>query len=632
MKNTMLLSAAFAALALLASCAREDYVPDGSSTAAGHVQTLTATFAPGETRTAFVGGVYKWKTNDNIVVRSSNANGYSTFKYTGDDTDGEATFTNDSEDIITYGQNSFAIYPAKTSGTYPKEEEGSLKPVLKDTYTWFDGNVEAPMLARVESGTPLAFKHLGGCLKVTYKNVPPKATKIVVYAPVTDDDLIAEGKVSYKIHSTMNQTYNWTTAGGGFDPTETPYVKAYDHSGTYKLTVNISAATAAQRASDDGITAYIPLPVGPVDNGGQNVYPQLKIWLAFNDNTEVPGSLRTATNVQIERAHIKPMPAISLTKYSVEVVAGTDGSNATTNGIGTAAKFNQIRGLCWLDNTNLLITESNGSKVLRKYNKSTAEVSSAVTLGGYAPWQGQIKDGVFYYADKGGSKVRSWNTSTNAVADVVTSGLNNPMCVRFHGSDAYVVCRNGSKILKYTGGLTEASSTFFDFSTLEHGTDTNWPTCILFDANGYAIVPVCSSSGTSTSAYYIYVFNSSGEVVTTIGKGTKAANVAALVDGASANATFGAVNGIVLDSAGNIYLAESVSNGGVIRKIVKFSDDYSDAVVMTVAGCGSSYKTAVGATANFSVNIQDLIFDPENSEIMYVIDQSRYTLRKITIQ
>ncbi|MBO4212636.1 MAG: hypothetical protein J5894_00820, partial [Clostridia bacterium] len=48
--------------------------------------------------------------------------------------------------------------------------------------------------------------------------------------------------------------------------------------------INLKNATAVQRASDDGITAFVPLPVGPVENGGKNVYPQLKVWLAFDDN------------------------------------------------------------------------------------------------------------------------------------------------------------------------------------------------------------------------------------------------------------------------------------------------------------------------------------------------------------
>lgn len=645
MKKSLLFFAAVAALSLLASCAREDYAPAGSDNAAGNVQTLTACFAPGETKTAFVGGTYMWKKNDNIVVRSSNANGYSTFKYTGDDTNGEAIFTNTSEDVITYGQNSFAIYPAKTSGSgdsaYPKEEGGSLKPVLKDTYTWSEGNVEAPMLARVESGTPLEFKHLGGCLKVTYKNVPPKATKIMVYAPVVDADLLAAGKVSYKIHSIMNQTYNWTTAGGGFDPVEIPYVKAYDHRGTYELTVNISSATAAQRTSDDGITAYIPLPVGPVEADSKNVYPQLKIWLAFADGTEVPGSLRTATNVQIERAHIKPMPAISLTKYSVEVVAGVDNSSGDTDGTGTSAKLRQVRGLAWLDNNNLLLTQSNGAdnakRNLRQFNKTTKAVTTRVNLAltannNNAHWQGEMYNGLFYVINKGLNKVYTWNPSSNAVTDALTIG-NGPMCIRFKGTDAYVVSRNDSKVYKLEGGLTGTKTTFFDFSTLDlGGTDgqVNWPVALCFDAAGNALVTVGCSKGGSPSAYMIYVINSAGEIVNTIGKGgTVAVSVAAMVDGAKNTATFSAnMNGIRVGPDGSIYLAER----GAIRRITHSAADYSDAVVTTILGGGSIYTNAVGATTAMDWNngVQDIIFDPENNNVFYFFD-FRYTLKKVTI-
>ena len=156
------------------SCSKVQDFPENQK---APVQSLTATISDDDaTKTAFVGGVFMWKKNDNMVVRSNNANGFSTFTYKGDDTAGSATFSNASEDVIVYGNNSFAYYPAKvnTTGTtkYPCEEDGSLKLVLKDSYTWFDGNVEAPMLAKVESGQPLEFKHLGGVLKLTFKNVP----------------------------------------------------------------------------------------------------------------------------------------------------------------------------------------------------------------------------------------------------------------------------------------------------------------------------------------------------------------------------------------------------------------------------------------------------------------------------
>ncbi len=627
MKQTALFMMA-AVTILFVSCGKEPRTADEN--ASEGTRTLVARFSEADTRTAFVDGVYMWKKNDNLVVRSNNANGYSTFKYTGDDSAGEVEFENASEDVLVYGQNSFAIYPAKISGTgasaYPKEEDGSLKVVLKDTYTWFEGNVEAPMLAQVEAGEPLEFKHLGGVLKVTYKNVPPKAARIVVTAPVVDAAELADGKVTYKITSTMNKTIGWETAQGGF-VADAPYVQAYSHTGTYKVTVNIANATAAQRTAEGGLVAYIPLPVGPMDD---HSYPKLNVKMTFADNTTVPGTERNASNIVIERAHIKPMPAITLTRYSAEVVAGTDGSNGTVEGTGTAAIFNQVRGLCWLDNDNLLLTESNGNKVLRKFNKNTKAVSNAETLGGNAPWQGRMKDGLFYFIDKGNAQIRTWNPSTNtdAVATVTSSVGNSPMCVRFWGNDAFVASRNDSKIYKFAGGATGTKSVFFDFSTLDHGEDTNWPIALDFDGDGNVIVTVGSAKGSSTSAFKVYVISQEGIVIASIGAGTKAADYSKLVDGSPAKATFSAnMNGLVFGPDGAIYMLDSYA----IRRITKGSSGWSDATVTTILGGGSSYTTASGAMVQITSTPQDIIFDPQNSKVFYFFDW-RYTLRKVTIE
>lgn len=616
MKKSLLFFAAVAALSLLASCAREDYAPAGSDNAAGNVQTLTACFAPGETKTAFVGGTYMWKTNDNIVVRSSNANGYSTFKYTGDDTNAEAIFANTSEDVITYGQNSFAIYPAKTSGSgdsaYPKEEGGSLKPVLKDTYTWFDGNVEAPMLARVESGTPLEFKHLGGCLKVTYKNVPPKATKIMVYAPVVDADLLAAGKVSYKIHSIMNQTYNWTTAGGGFDPVEIPYVKAYDHSGTYELTVNISSATAAQRTSDDGITAYIPLPVGPVEADSKNVYPQLKIWLAFADGTEVPGSLRTATNVQIERAHIKPMPAISLTKYTTETIIS--GLARTPHDI--------IR----LSDDEFVVTGEQYHVYFLDVNAKTATQSAVNGESKYPayPYGVCYAGGDLYIANKVGSSqngIYKYDMTTK-IYSIIASGYNQPMQIKEHNGSVYLLCRgDGSaagKIYVFPSGVpgAVASEVYADFSGIA-STGYAWPLSFAFDTDGSMVVAVSASSGTPSECFKLYKVASKGATpVALFGSGTKPGNYAAMADGASAAASFAPdILDIEFDGSGNLYIADQYA----LRKLVRGTLGLEDGTIVTVTESGVLPR------------VDGLALDSTYSHI-YVSDKTNKCIYKITIE
>ncbi len=610
-KISLILMTAFAVAAV--SCNKELPGRDDNTQIAGK-NTLVARFAD-ETKTAFVSGTYMWKQNDNMVVRSDNANGYTTYKYTGDDTAGEVEFVPNTDDNVVYGQNSFALYPAKTSGSgasaYPKEEGGSLKPVLKDTYTWFDGNVEAPMLARVEAGQPLEFKHLGGCLKVTYKNVPPKATKIVVMAPVVDPALLADKK-TYKICSTMNRTYNWTTEGGGFDPVEVPYVKAYDHSGTYTITINIASATAAQRTSDDGITAYIPLPVGPVVSGGQNVYPQLKVWLAFNDNTEVPGSLRTANNVQIERAHIKPMPAIVMPKYTVETII---------TGLARTP-----HNLTRLSDDQFVVTAEQYHVYFLDVVNNTATQSAVNASSKYPPYPYGVCciGNNLWIANKTGATgncIYKYDMTTQLYS-IATTGINQAMQIQEHDGNVYVLGRgdgsNAGKIHVFTGNVPGAvdAEVFADFSGIA-SSGYAWPLSFAFDTDGSMVVAVSASAGTPSECFKLYRVASKGATpVAIFGSGTKASNYAGLVDGSSSSATFSAnMLQMQFDGEGNLYIGDTFA----VRKLVRGATGLEDGTIMTLTESGSV------------TNTDGLAMDSTCSHI-YLSNKSTKSISKVTIE
>lgn len=613
-KISMLMMAALAVTTL--SCNKELTDTTDETPGFSGAPALTARFSEEDTKTAFVGGTFMWKKNDNMVVRSDNANGYTTYKYTGDDTADEVTFVPNTDDNIVYGQNSFALYPAKTSGSgasaYPKEEDGSLKPVLKDTYTWFEGDVEAPMLARVEAGEPLEFKHLGGCLKVTYKNVPPKATKIVVMAPVVDADLLAAGKVSYKICSTMNRTYNWTTEGGGFDPVEVPYVKAYDHSGTYKISINIASATAAQRTSDDGITAYIPLPVGPVVSGGQNVYPQLKVWLAFNDNTEVPGSLRTASNVQIERAHIKPMPAIVMPKYTVETII---------TGLARTP-----HNLTRLSDDKFVVTAENYHVYFLDVVKNTATQSATNSSSKYPqyPYSVCCIGNNLWIANKTGATgncIYKYDMTTQLYS-IVTTGINQAMQIQEHDGNVYVLGRgdgsNAGKIHVFTGNVPGAvdAEVFADFSGIASSGHA-WPLSFAFDTDGSMVVAVSASAGTPSECFKLYRVASKGATpVAIFGSGTKASNYAGLVDGLSSSATFSSnMLQMQFDGEGNLYIGDTFA----VRKLVRGATGLEDGTIMTLTESGSV------------TNTDGLAMDSTCSHI-YLSNKSTKSISKVTIE
>ena len=597
------------------SCNKEQNLPESAPVSE---KALTATFAESETKTAFVGGTYMWKQNDNMVVRSNNANGFTVYKYTGEDTAGPAAFNPNTEgDVITYGNNSFAIYPAKTSGTgaaaYPKEEDGSLKLVLKDTYTWFEGNVEAPMLAKVtSSATPLEFKQLGGVLKLTYKNVPPKATKVVVTAPVTDAALLAEGKNTYKICQTMSKTYNWTTAEGGFG-SETLYVQAYAHTGNYSVTVNIKNATAAQRASDDGITVYVPLPVGPEMDGTAHVYPQLNVKMTFDDGTPVPGSEKNATNVQIERAHIKPMPAIVLTKYSVETIIS--GLTRTPHNMARITdNLFVVTGepyhVFFLDVVNKTATQSavNSASKYPQYPYGVCSVGNNLWIANKV---GATGNGIYKY------------DRTTEIYSIVSTGFNQAMQIQEHNGSIYVLGRgDGSaagKIHVHTGGVPGEvdPEVFADFSKVTASTGKVWPLSFAFDTDGSMVVAVSASSGSPTECFKLYRVASKGATPEPIfGSGTKAANYAALADGKSSSAAFSAnMLQMQFDGSGNLYIADTYA----VRKLVRGATGLEDGTLMTITESGAL------------TSVDGLVFDSTYSHL-YLVNKSTKSIYKITIE
>ena len=634
MKKTSLLSAAFAALALLASCAREDYVPDGSGTAAGRVQTLTACFAPGETKTFFDGATFKWKSDDAILVRSDNASGYTVYNNTSGDSAGSVTFEAASDDNITYGDESYAVYPNSVSDGCPKIEEGILKLYLKNTYTWSEGTVQAPMIAKVISGEDLQFTHMGGLLKVTYKNVPPKARYIKVTAPI-------DATHFYKISQTMGPDgiIGWED-GAGFT-LDKPYFKAYNNGKTneYSVKIDINSATASQRVSDDGITAYVPLPVGPTVVSEKNVYPSLKISLTFADGTEVPGSMRTATNVQIERAHIKPMPAISLTKYTVSTILGTGSVQNTfankVDGSGSAAVLGNVRGLCIKGNTLYAMDANQAIRIVDISGTPTITATKQISSDSNVPWRGHFYDGKLYFADKNLARLYEYNLDTDVFTNkkslwgFPSSGNKSPMDIAMDADGyPYVPIRDAYKIYKlpktFTGSTPEL---FADFSSnnAELGSKDIQVTAIEFDSHGDMLVL------TANNGFAIYRVKKDGSSIKKIaGNGTQATSYAGMVDGGATTSAVLSNNmfGMALDADGNIYVGTRYG----IRKITFTEDDYEGGVVTTIIGNAEASATTNGAGALAGVSeVCDMEFNSDYSKL-YFSQPNQGLIRVITIE
>lgn len=615
-KISMLMMAALAVTTL--SCNKENAIQEEENQPV-HRQTLVAQFADEETKTFFDGTVFKWNADDKILVRSDNAAGYTVFDNSTGESAGAVTFEAETDDTICYGDESFALYPNSTSDGCPKIEKTILKIYPKPTYTWSEGAVQAPMIAKVVSGENLEFTHLGGLLKVTYKNVPPKARYIKVTAPI-------DATHYYKISQTMGPGgfFGWED-GVGFT-LDKPYIKAYNNGKTneYFVRLDINAATPAQRASDDGITAYIPLPVGPNEGG---VYPTLKVSLTFADGTTVPGSDRTATNIPIQRGHIKPMPAIELSKYSLTTLIGSAGkaANSTSHVTGSFAetKFFAPRGMVLISDDDAVIFDQadavmfvdlKGQTVTKQtYNKiSTAAV----------PWGGCYHDGVLYIVDKSQGRIYSCSdlSSKTITYTNVSTGNHSPMAMAFNGSDAYVVIRDAYGLFKYAGGINGTKTKHGDFNS--GSLSKVKPISFTIDGNGDFIV------ATADNGFRLFkVPKDGGAPVAVAGNGTKATNFAGLVDGPVSSATFTASTyGLAFDGSGNLYVGDNFA----IRKITFGPGGWSDAVITTIITNGTTTpKDGFGADAALTT-VGSMVFNSDYSKL-YVTDQSAAKVYVITI-
>ncbi len=136
----------------------------------------------------------------------------------------------------------------------------------------------------------------------------------------------------------------------------------------------------------------------------------------------------------------------------------------------------------------------------------------------------------------------------------------------------------------------------------------NSPTSVAVDNNG--------------NVYVADTFNSAirkitpGAVVTTLaGNGN-----GALINGSGATASFNTPHGVAVDAAGYVYVADTVNS--VIRKITP------DGMVSTLAGGGTGYATnGLGTVASFSYP-QGIALDGAGN--VYVADSYNGLIRKIT--
>ena len=261
MRKTFLIAAA-AVLSIVACQKEMPVAPEGNYTVRASRES-----ASGTKSTVSDDGAFAWSAGDAIGLWNGSKFCELTTSIGGSAT---ADFTGTMEGTA----QSYAVFPFALNA---KVEYGTVKVALSSSYEWKSGETNSPMLAECgENPTALTFKHLGGLVKVSVKNVPAEAAKFVLTA---DKDIAGEYSVSD-------------------DAEGNKIIKSAGTAENTSVAFTFTAGTATEMAF------YVPVPVGDY---------KFAVALQKADGTQL-WSYGGASVNKVKRAEFIIMPELTFTK------------------------------------------------------------------------------------------------------------------------------------------------------------------------------------------------------------------------------------------------------------------------------------------------------------------------------
>lgn len=273
-------------------------------------------------------------------------------------------------------------------------------------------------------------------------------------------------------------------------------------------------------------------------------------------------------------------------KGGVSVFAGSPSRHGCVDGAAAAARFNRPCGVV-SDGSRLLVTDS-FSQALRTVSEEGAVATLAGRAGVAGGADGTGTNATFFWP-AGAARDRAGNI---VVAD---SGNHTLRKVSPDGRVATLAGRAG------TSGSADGTGDKASFS---------WPSDVAADRFGNFFVA-------DRGNHVIRRVTADGAVSTVAG----AAGKAGFADGTGSAARFNGPSGVAVDGLGNVYVADTGNQA--VRKIMPGGE------VATLAGCGGmkGWMDGRGARARFN-GPADLVLDTAGN--LYVADRDNHMIRRVT--
>jgi len=322
----------------------------------------------------------------------------------------------------------------------------------------------------------------------------------------------------------------------------------------------------------------------------------------------------------------------------VSSVAGQAVTSGSTDGTGTAARFNNPYGIAVDSSGNLYVADSNNHAIRKIANGGTVTTLAGGMFGnqdgtGVGPRfngpRGVAVDGAgtVYVADTGNQRIRQV-TAAGVVTTlagsfriggfdgpVATARFNNPEGIAVDAAGVvYVADTTSDTIRKIASGTVTTLAGFVgSFGSAdgeEQAARFGLPAGVALDSNRTLYI---ADRNNST----IRKISPAGVVTTFAGLADNSGNV----DGTGSAARFGSPSGVAVDSSGTAYVFDT--GYGTIRKITP------DGVVTTLAGDGTyGHTDGTGSAARFSS--QGGIAVDRTTGMVYVADALSNSIRKVT--